>query len=144
MSRDRREEICARLPLIAAALAGIRRAVRNVEDVTGRSGPIVAFWDGDEATQAQAKKLADRMIEMTPETRILVDAGAADVGPLLNGFRLALIKAVTQDADLLAVVGSAGDIRYDGCSTETAKGERIEGGLALNFRFVYPLIGREL
>lgn len=146
MSRDRREEILARLVAIAGGIPGIAagRVFRNQEDVTARAQPAIVIFDGDETTEAQAKGVSGRMVEMTPEVRVLVDAKAADVGSSLNGFRAALIKAVVEDAELQDAVGSSGVVRYDGCTTDTAKGERIEGGLGLNFVFKYPLIPSEL
>lgn len=148
---DRREQILARLVAIGEALAGIRAAQRNRESVTGRAGPMIVIQDGDEAVSLAAApdargtiKLAPALVEMTPEFLILVEANSGDVGTRVNGFRAAAIYAVLNDDALLSITGSNGEIRYEGCTTSNRRGEKIEGGLALNFAFRYPLKPEEL
>lgn len=144
MSRDRREEIIVQLMTLAAALPGIRRAVRNEETISGRSGPLVAFWEGDESCDDSKGVGSGLQVDMSPEIRILTDAAAADIGTQLNTFRLGLYKAIMLDDTLKSICGRAGGIFYRGLTTETARGERIEGGIGLNFVFRYPMVPDEL
>ena len=144
---DRRESILARLLEIAAGITGITRALRNQENVSGRIGPTIGLWDGDESSLTETRGARDtspRLIEMTPEFRVFEDATAATVGTSLNGFRAAIIKAVLSDAQLQGFVGNNGGMFYRGLSTETRTGERIEGGVSLTFALQYPLIIDEL
>ena len=54
---------------------------------------------------------------MTPEIYLMLGAKPEDVGTAINGFRAAFIKAVLVDSELATIVGSNGDIRYEGCAT---------------------------
>lgn len=158
MSTDRRELICARLLTLAQGIPGINQAVRNQVDETARTGPKIVIWDGDEAVSVQKPGGyravgATAIVELTPEIRICVEGSAANVGAALNGLRLALVAAIYADGavanqtvagTLANLFGTNGDLRYDGCTNQLERGQRVEGRLSLQFAITYPLIAAEL
>lgn len=141
---DRREAICARLPVIAKGITGIKKTARNEATATAKLGPWIVTHDGDETVLLNKPGAAPRIVEMTPSLRILVEAPAATVGTKLNGFRLALIRAITTDATLQELTGSNGEVRYDGCRMSSTSGEQKEGEMWIDFAISYPLMPPEL
>lgn len=141
---DRREQICARLLLIAKGVTGIKKTARNETTATAKTGPWIVTHDGDEEVTHNKDGSSPRVVQMTPSLRILVEATSATVGTKLNGFRLALIKAITTDATLVELTGPNGGVRYDGCRTSTQSGEQKEGEMWIDFAIAYPLMPGEL
>jgi len=145
---DRREQICARLVEIARGL--VDRVGRNAPNITGRSEPAIVIWDGDEqADPSDGRRPANVpiMVEMTPELRVLLGGMSEDVGTLLNGWRIEVIKAVIDDAvsgGLRTIIGSNGSVRYEGLSTGLAAGEQTQAWHGIRFAIRYPLIPAEL
>ena len=76
---------------------------------------------------------------MTPEVLILLGNPPQTVGAMLNGLRADLIKAVVTDAQLIALTGPNGRVRYVGCSTHLGHGRSMEGSMAVHFSFAYVL-----
>lgn len=151
MLRFRRELIAVRLVEIARELVGIAsdRVFRNQVDVSARSGNAIVIWDGDDAVivAASGQRPAQpqpQMIASTPVVRILAEAGAAEVGTVLNLLAAALMKAVLQDAQMGKIVGRNGSMHFDGISQSLERGQKIEGELWVQFAFHYPLIISEL
>ena len=58
---------------------------------------------------------APNIVEMTPEVLILLGATPERVGTALNELRAKLVKAVLTDAQLAALAGTNGRVRYVGC-----------------------------
>ena len=81
---------------------------------------------------------------MTPEIYLMLGAKPEDVGTVINGFRAVFIKAVLMDPGLASIVGSNGDIRYEGCATGLARGRTMEAEMGLSFTFSYILRPDEL
>ena len=81
---------------------------------------------------------------MTPEVLILLGASPESVGPSLNELRAKLVKAVLTDAQLIALAGSNGRIRYAGCSTHLGHGRSMEGSMGVQFSFAYVLRPEQL
>ena len=81
---------------------------------------------------------------MTPEVLILLGALPERVGTALNELRALLIKAVLMDAQLTALVGPNGRIRYAGCSTHLGQGRSMEGSMGVQFAFAYVLRPEQL
>jgi hypothetical protein len=148
MSRDRREEIAARLLLIAQGLVGPDRAFRNETSVTAKTAPALVVWDGDETTPTEAGEADPQPVELRPEIRILYEASAASIGTAINALRLQVLRAVLSDADLLAACSASARGRrriiYVGCGPGLEAGRRVEGELSLNFLFRYRLVADEL
>src|ERR1700749_1851317 len=96
---DKREAILARLVEIAAGLPGVKTAVRNQDEVSERARPAITIFDADETADERAEERghsgrAPNLIEMSPETLILLGGGPESVGTALNDVRTRLIKAV--------------------------------------------------
>jgi hypothetical protein len=146
---DKREQILERLVTIAGAVPGINTAVRNQDELSERKRPAVAIFDADEAADEAAERQdhpgrAPNLIVMTPEVMILLGGAPATVGSSLNQLRAKLVKAVLTDAQLTAIVGTNGRVRYAGCSTHLGHGRSMEGFMAVHFAFGYVLRPEQL
>ena len=146
---DKRELILLRLIEVAEAVPGVATVVRNRDEISERSRPAIAVFDGDETADERADQQghggrAPNIIEMTPELMILLGATPATVGSMLNGLRAQLVKAVLIDAQLNSLVGTNGRVRYAGCSTQLGHGRSMEGFMAVNFAFSYVLRPEQL
>jgi hypothetical protein len=141
---DKREAILTRLVATAGGLAGIKTAVRNQDEVSERARPAIVIFDGDETADEGAQERgrsgqAPNIVEMTPETLILLGAAPESVGTALNAMRAKLVKAVLTDAELAALTGTNGRVRYVGCSTHLGHGRSMEGSMSVQFAFAYVL-----
>ena len=147
---DRRERILARLLGIAQAVPGLVATFRNKDEISDRQRPAIVILDADEAADdadpagLARRPNAPRRIGMTPEIYLMLGAKPEDVGPAINGFRAAFIKAVLVDSELATIVGSNGDIRYEGCATGLSRGRTMEAEMGLSFTFSYILRPDEL
>jgi hypothetical protein len=146
---DKREAILQRLLEIAAAVPGIVTTVRNQDELSEHARPAIAVFDGDEAAderfdQPAHSGRAPNVIEMTPEVLILLGALPERVGAALNELRAKLVKAVLMDAQLAAVAGPNGRVRYVGCSTHLGQGRSMEGSMGVQFAFAYVLRPEQL
>ena len=147
---DKREQILVRLLGIAQALPGIAAAFRNKDEISDRQRPCIVILDADEAADdadpsgLARRPNAPRRVGMTPEIYLMLGAKPEDVGTAINGFRAAFIKAVLTDPELASIVGSNGDIRYEGCATGLARGRNMEAEMGLSFTFSYILRPDEL
>ena len=147
---DKREQILVRLLGIAQGLPGIAAAFRNKDEISDRQRPCIVILDADEAADdadpsgLARRPNAPRRIGMTPEIYLMLGAKPEDVGTAINGFRAAFIKAVLMDSELATIVGSNGDIRYEGCATGLARGRNMEAEMGLSFTFSYILRPDEL
>ena len=65
-------------------------------------------------------------------------------GTVINTLRVRFVKAVLGDAQLSLIVGSNGDLRYEGCATALARGRSMEGEMGVSFSFTYVLRPEEL
>lgn len=146
---DRREGILSRLLEIAAALDGVKTAVRNQPDVSGGSRPAVIILDSDEAADSQEfdrgrPARSPNIVDMTPELVVLVGKASSEVGTTLNQLRAALVLGIMNDEQIASLTGSNGQVRYTGCTTQLQRGKTMEGEMSLMFTFRYPLIPDEL
>ena len=147
---DKREQILVRLLSVAQGLPGIAAAFRNKDEISDRQRPCIVILDADEAADdtdpsGMARRFnAPRRVGMTPEIYLMLGAKPEDVGTAINSFRAAFIKAVLTDSELATIVGSNGDIRYEGCATGLARGRNMEAEMGLSFTFSYILRPDEL
>lgn len=144
----RRETILARLLEIASTIPGVAYAARNELGVDDVALPAIVTLDGDEQVvpmgSGAAKIRAPRLMELSAEIHILQDGEPATIGSEINSLASATIKAILEDSTLAATVGSNGSIEPVGSSFGLAQGAKLQGELALVFRFTYPLILSEL
>lgn len=140
---DKREQILARLVLIADGVPGVAEAGRNQTDLTDRQLPAVMVLEGDEQPSpavVEGRNLPPtapiRMV-MTPELCIIGGDKPSDLGTVLNTLRAGLIKAVTTDSALIAILGANGAIAYRGLVSDLALGRSMMGRMALRFDITY-------
>jgi hypothetical protein len=146
---DKREAILQRLVEIAAAVPGVVTVVRNQDEFSEHARPAIAVFDGDEAAEERFDQpahpgRAPNLIEMTPEVVILLGGLPERVGTALNELRARLVKAVLLDAQLAALAGTNGRVRYVGCSTHLGQGRSMEGSMGVQFAFAYVLRPEQL
>ena len=145
---DRREMILTRLLEIAVGVEGIVAAFRNRDEISEKQRPAIVILDADEAADdadpSSRPSRAPRRVAMTPEIYILLGAKPEDLGTAINSLRARFVKAVLGDAQLSLIVGSNGDIRYEGCATALARGRSMEGEMGVSFSFTYALRPEEL
>ena len=145
---DRREMILTRLLEIAVGVEGIVAAFRNKDEISERQRPAIVILDADEAADdadpASRPSRAPRRVAMTPEIYILLGAKPEDLGTAINRLRARFVKSVLGDSQLGSIVGTNGDIRYEGCATALARGRSMEGEMGVSFSFTYVLRPEEL
>jgi hypothetical protein len=129
--------------------------VQNRNELPAEKVPGIIILDADELkdprTQLPARGLMERAVpssvmKMTPEIYVVLDTrgitnknGGAD----LNTARLAILAAVLPDTELQKIVGSTGNIVYDGCVTDYARNRTMKGQAGISITFTYPLIQNE-
>ena len=145
---DRREMILARLLVIAKGIDGIAAAFRNRDEISEKQRPAIVILDADEAADdsdpSGRPSRSPRRVAMTPEIYILLGSKPEDLGTAINALRARLVTAVLTDDQLISLVGSNGDIRYEGCATALARGRSMEGEMGVSFSFAYVLRPQEL
>jgi hypothetical protein len=145
---DRREMVLARLLEIARGIGGIVAAFRNKDEISEKQRPAIVILDADEAADdadpVSRPSRAPRRIAMTPEIYILLGARPEGLGTAINTLRARFVKATLSDAQLASIVGSNGEVRYEGCATALARGRSMEGEMGVSFSFTYVLRPEEL
>lgn len=146
---DVREEILARLLEVVSAVDGITYGQRNDLNLSEQSLPAVILIDGSEDVDVNVLDknipgLAKMPVHMEPQINVVLQDKVANVGSLLNYFRAKVIKAVLNDATLIASTGpggsrSVGNIRYLGCAPAVQEGRMLQGQMIFKFRFTYVL-----
>lgn len=128
---------------------------RNRADLQAEKVPGILLLDADEIRDSrqlqpnpgsQMTRMPAQIMKMTPETYIVLDTrpvGNENFGKDLNTTRLAILNLVMTDEQLWRIVGSNGNIVYDGCVTDLARNRTMKGQMGLSFTFTYPLIVRE-
>ena len=149
MSRDVRELILARLLVICQNLDGIKAAYRNKDEIGEDKRPAILIFDAAETTTVGDQYVPKRgygpnLVAMAPQITILLGAGAENVGPALNAFRLKLLKEILVDGALLGLVGTNGQIVYGGCDTDLMRGRSVEGDMQIMITFIYSLLPQDL
>jgi hypothetical protein len=74
----------------------------------------------------------------------MLGAKPEELGTAINALRAQLVKAILTDTGLLAILGSNGEARYEGCATALARGRSMEGEMGVSFSFAYVLRPEEL
>ena len=145
---DRREMILSRLLEIAVGVDGIVAAFRNKDEISEKQRPAIVILDADEAADdadpGSRPARSPRRVAMTPEIYILLGAKPEELGSVINALRARFVKSVLGDSQLGSIVGTNGDIRYEGCATALARGRSMEGEMGVSFSFTYVLRPEEL
>ena len=146
---DKRELLLQRLVDVAQGLPGIVAVTRNQDELSEYKRPAIAVFDSDETADETTERhdhpgRAPNLVVMTPEVLILLGAPPESVGTALNEVRAKLVRAVLTDAELIALAGPNGRIRYAGCSTHLGHGRSMEGSMGVQFTFAYVLRPEQL
>lgn len=147
---DRREAILAQLMAIFAAVPGILRVGRNMEDVSAAYRPAIVMHDAAESSEqlsGRPRQSPKDLMVLSPQIYLLLGARQSVVGSEVSALRALIIPAIYNDLTLLDLIGARrgnGDIHYTGCGLDTTPGENREARLELSFDFTYVLDIREL
>lgn len=137
-----REDILARLTVVASGVSGIVTALRNSTVDSDTKLPAIIVFDADEVADerdpASRPTRTPRRVTMTPELLIKVIAVPETVGTTMNAILAELQTAVVTDATLIDLVKD-GEIRYMGCATQLAIGRAMVGEMGVSFSFHYVL-----
>lgn len=149
MAVDRREQILARLLVIALNVSGITTAVRNKPGLNENDLDAIVIFDGDEMgderdPEGSRPANAPRRVIMQPTLEISAAGAPETVGTSINGYRARLVKAICNDATLQSLCNDRTGIRYLGCTTGAGLGQTLEANMVLNFTFAYRLSPDEL
>jgi hypothetical protein len=149
---DRREQILNRLFDVLKTIPGVKQWVRNRAELPNEDRPAITQMDADETANPNAFQkgrigVSPSLVTCTPEIYVVLDDRKPDnlnVGQDLNAFRVLIVKAVRDDATLKSLVGSNGEIRYNGCNTDLGRDRNLVGEMLISLSFVYPFIPSEL
>ena len=146
---DKREMILSRLIEIYTTVPGVKRVYRNRDEISDHDRPAIVMLDSDETADERNQGLnrpgrASNLMVMTPETYILLSGLPEDVGERLNTLRAAVIKAVITDGPLAALVGTNGQVRYEGCASTLTRGNATRGEMGVAFSITYVLTPEQL
>lgn len=166
--RDRRQEVLDRvwelINALAVDLAGgpngpkpilAGNADRNRNQLQDDKVPGFLVLDADEVRDPSFRqpnpgmvqaRMPAQVMKMTPEIYVVLDVRGVtneNVGKDLNTARLAILNAIMLDQQLLNIVGTNGNITYDGCVTDLARNRTMKGQLGISVTFTYPLLIQE-
>jgi len=142
-------------PPAAATEIPAGNIVRNRNELGKNQVPGIIMLDADEVKaprQQQPERgqkengVPDSIMKMTPEIYVVLDVRGItneNVGEDLNTARLAILGAILPDLTLQDLVGSNGNIVYDGCVTDLARNRTMKGQLGVSITFTYPLLWSE-
>ncbi|MDE2467229.1 MAG: hypothetical protein KGL35_00370 [Bradyrhizobium sp.] len=152
---DRREAILARLESVltdmpGATISGGWSVYRNKEDLTEAMQPAFVIFDAHEERDPAGETLAApsfgyARVKMTPRVGLYAADAAENVGPILDGMRLAALAAIFADASssaagtLGAYLVAPGAFTYEGAGSQLDRGAEMTGELLLSIAFFYPL-----
>lgn len=146
---DTRELVLARLLALALGLRAapppgvptLKLVVRNQLGIGEADSPAFSLLDGDEDDNDddppyRPGRAARRMV-MRPQGVFLVQASRDDAGTQLNALRAAWLAVVRGDAELAAILGPNGFVRYRGAQTTYLVGRACDGTMLVNIAFGY-------
>ena len=137
-----REDILARLAVVASGVSGIVSGLRNSTANADTQLPAIIVYDADEVADERdppsRPTRTPRRVSMTPEILIKVVGVPESVGTTMNAILAELQTSVMADATLIDLVKD-GEIRYMGCATQLAIGRAMVGEMGVSFSFIYIL-----
>lgn len=148
---DKRELLLARLLTILKTVEGMETCARNRGLMKNDKRPAIILLDGDESvatqpvTRSNSAGLTPTINTARPEIYVLLKearptneiAEGVTVGTELNRLRIDITTKIATDADLIALLGPNGRMRYLGCVTDLKSGSPLSGELRLDFSFNY-------
>jgi hypothetical protein len=141
---DIREDIIDRLVATLDAVPGLT-VKRNETEVDSIDRPAAIVNDGDEEERESSSRdgRAAQAMVMRPEITLYISS-AASPGSVVNQWRTTIVKAILFDAQLLALAGPHGSVRYTGCETDLTQAEQVEANMLLRFAITYRFKPAEL
>lgn len=139
---DVRELILSRFHSVVAAVAGIQNAERNRIQWDDRQLPAVSVLEGDEEVSESdlpRGRPSARPYLVTATPQVYVRVGGTEVGTDLNTLRLAIIEAILNDSELVAMSLNGRGIRYAGMQSTLAAARSMDGAFVLVFAITYEL-----
>lgn len=159
LTADRREDVLAYLQALLGTVSGIKACHRDRDGLPDKTNlPAIFLLDGKETLVTEIRsgrtagvsdtRMLPAVFQLEPQvflqlvprdddTNLTVGGIAAPVGPELSAYRVAVIKLLTQDTNLWAMLGSNGTVRYLGCETDMQAMAPLVGQLRLDFQFHY-------
>lgn len=118
---------------------------RGLHDQDAR--PVAILMDGDEVSRLDGdrrgrQRMSPELITLKPQIFIVLKNRKPKnvlTGEDLNAYRIAIIRAIAQDVELLELVGTNGNLAYNGCETDLKSGQLAEGQMKLDFLITYVL-----
>jgi hypothetical protein len=151
---DRREQILQRLLAILVEVAPTNYVVaRDRGELPPEKRPGITLLDANETAQLIHKQARGRFnapptkMEMTPQITLAMDTREprnVNIGEDMNTQRVAILKAIFKDTQLADLMGSNGDMRLVGCTTDMIDGGTKEGQLVIQVGITYWLLPAEL
>jgi hypothetical protein len=147
---DRREAILSRIFALLDSVSGIP-AYRNRGNVLVDKRPALVLLDGIEDARDDLRgrgrpSHTPNVIIMRPEIYIALrpQLDNEGVGEELNALRGAILKLILTDATLAGLHTRNGEIFYNGCLTDLAQNEPMDGLMSLLLLIAYPFMPEEL
>jgi hypothetical protein len=161
---DTREDILQRLFVILQGIPNLGTdpyiggptVYRNRDQLPDELRPGILLLDADETVVLKSVDNRDSsrtptLVELKPEIYVclktikptnLDPSTNINVGTIINGYRLAILKAVMNDTTLqgLVRVGYGGSINFSAVITDLARNRTMMGEMGIAFFFTYPLI----
>lgn len=154
MSVHRREEILARMFELLETLKSapipvderLVTVVRNRGKLEQDKRPAAYLLDGDETGAPPEPsvrgrvRMSPRLVTMNPQVFVVLKTKGPQnelVGQTLNIHRGRIINLFASDAQLQALIGTNGELTYDGMLTDLKTGNAMEGEMQLNFSIRY-------
>lgn len=148
-----RVAILQRLVEIAGTIPGIKTVSWDVISINDDQLPAIMILEGDEETSDEdpagsRPTFAPRRVTMVPHVVIAagrnIGSPPLDIGPALNTFYAAVVKAVLTDATLASHTFNGRGARLLGMESDLAVGRMMQGQMAVKFGFTYGLVPNNL
>ena len=144
---DKRETILSRTLYVLSQLTGIETVARNRGLMDNDMRPAAVLMDGDEIFRLTGDRRGRQMMSPTlitarPQVFVVLKNRKpqnVETGEDLNAFRVALIELMATDGVLLELIGTNGNMSYEGCETDLKSGGAAEGSMRLDFAITYTL-----
>jgi hypothetical protein len=130
-----------------AQVDGVKSVFRNRGEVPADKLPAAVLLDGKEvikiSTAGHGGMRVPSVFTLSPQIFIVLkprdDINNDGVGEELSAFRVQILKLIRDDDTLAALLGSNGEVVYEGHDTDMQTGSTMQGQMQMNFTFSYVL-----
>jgi hypothetical protein len=146
MARDVRELILQRLKAILESIDGTVSTWRDRQDVDPKDTPTLILLDGSESKRTTTAggghtRMPPAVMEMTPGIWVQVkprtDADNPGVGEELSAWRVKILRAIFNDAQLAVLQGENGELEYRGVRSDMEIGAIMVGNEVIQLALTY-------